>query len=58
MSTLTANNIHLERMLCLSRDNPAVMKKVFRLLEEEVRASNNPRLVDEPKLCGCVRGQN
>ena len=48
MSTLTANNIHLERMLCLSRDNPNVMKKVFRLLEEEVRASNNPRLVDAP----------
>ena len=46
--TLTSNNIHLSNMLCLSRDNPAVMKKVFRLLEDEVRAANCPKLVDAP----------
>ena len=42
------NNIHLSKMLCLSRDNPAVMKKVFRLLEDEVKAANNPKLIDAP----------
>ena len=47
-STLSSKNIQLSNMLCLSRDNPNVMKRVFKLLEELVKQSNNPKLVDAP----------
>ena len=47
-STLSSKNIQLSNMLCLSRDNPNVMKRVFKLLEELVKESNNPKPVDAP----------
>jgi hypothetical protein len=48
LSTLVNNGINPANMICLSRDNPRVMQKVFRDLEESVKASNNPKLIDAP----------
>ena len=45
-SSLDKAHIYLSKMICLSRDNPNVMKKMFRLLEEEAIAQNNPRIID------------
>lgn len=47
---LANSNIHLAKMLCLSRDNPTVMRRVFKLLQEEVATAGCPRLVDAPCL--------
>ena len=43
-------NNHQSKVVCLSRDNPNVMKRVFKLLEESFKAANNPKLVDAPCL--------
>ena len=50
VASLNKSGIHLSRMVCLSRDNPAVMKKVFRSLEAAVINEKNPKLVDAPCL--------
>jgi len=49
-ASLQNSDIHLYRMLCLSRDNPNVMKRVFKLLEAEVVADKCPMLLDAPCL--------
>lgn len=50
LSSLEKANIHQSKVVCLSRDNPNVMKRVFKLLEESFKAANNPKLVDAPCL--------
>ena len=50
LASLEKANIHQSKVVCLSRDNPNVMKRVFKLLEESFRAANNPKLVDAPCL--------
>ena len=50
VASLKNSDIHLCRMLCLSRDNPNVMKKTFRLLEAEVTHAECPYLLDAPCL--------
>ena len=50
LATLNNNSINPAELICLSRDNPNVMKRVFKLLEEELKGSNNPRIVDAPCL--------
>ena len=43
-------DIHLVKMICLSRDNPSVMQKVFKLLQDASKEAKCPRLVDAPCL--------
>ena len=43
-------DIHLFKMICLSRDNPSVMQKVFKLLQYASKEAQCPRLVDAPCL--------
>ena len=50
METLEKSKIPVAKMMCLSRDNPTVMRKVYRLLEGEAAIANCPRLVDAPCL--------
>ena len=50
VETLNKNNIHLANMGCLSRDNPSVMQRVFKLLRNDVTAAGCPRLVEAPCL--------
>ena len=50
METLEKSNIAAAKMVCFSRDNPTVMQKSARLLTEEVKAANCPKLVDLPCL--------
>ena len=46
--TLSSNNLSLANMICVSRDNPNVMKAVFRLLKTEAETAGCPRLIDAP----------
>ena len=48
VSCLDSSNIKLSKMLCLSRDNPTVMRRVFKLLQEDVATAGCPKLVDAP----------
>ena len=50
METLEKCNIAAAKMVCFSRDNPTVMQKTARLLLEEIKAANGPKLVDLPCL--------
>ena len=50
VASLQKSNIHLSRMVCLSRDNPSVMKRVFKLLDAEVKTAGCRKLVDAPCL--------
>ena len=50
METLEKSNIAAAKMVCFSRDNPTVMQKTARLLLEEIKAANGPKLVDLPCL--------
>ena len=50
VASLKKSDIHLSRMLCLSRDNPSVMKKTFRLMQAEAITAKCPYLMDSPCL--------
>ena len=58
LKSLNDYNLHLARLLSLSRDNPNVMKKVARLLENEAKAAGNPKLFDAPCYLHPVSGSS
>ena len=48
--SLTNSGIVLSKLICLSRDNPTVMKKVFRVLNSEVIEAGGKVVIDSPCL--------
>ena len=48
--SLANSGIVLSKLICLSRDNPNVMKKVFRLLNNEVKEAGGKVVIDSPCL--------
>lgn len=48
LSSLQKDGISITNLLCISRDNPNVMIKFARLVEEAALAANNPKIIDAP----------
>lgn len=58
LKSLNDYNLHLAQLLSLSRDNPNVMKKVSRLLQNEAKSAGNPKLIDAPCYLHPVSGSS